>query len=513
MRRTCIEDLKPLTAQLTSERLCRGAEARLHRRIGGEAGHRLVGNHPGDVDHEAFPEVRYRRSDHPQRSDEIRSNEFIQSRIIKFLERSERHHTRSVHNAIEATESIDRGAHHVVGVVGLAEVELHGWDVRTELTCSFAQTGSVATCQHHESAARAEFACDPAAQCSRTTEYQGAGTGEVSCLHPPLIVRVIVLAKRFPRRTSNGNQRTAVVVQDPVAERIALVLGAGGAYGWVFHAGVLHGIERALKTRANDAELIVGTSAGSAIGAAIRAGVEPQDLTDVVGRPPSEEDRARMRNELRNARKSLAPFAPRLVQHARNQDRAGMLGIAGLLPAGVFPTTWLARFPGMENHTQWPNGLWIPAVSATTGDVVVFGRDRHDVDVHRAAQASSAVPGMFQPQIVDEIPYIDGGVVSPTHADLTAEIEPDLVIISSPMTRPGRRLTSGHARKRLAEEIETLEGTRARVVVVEPDAATGRLADGFPRSSGSNASRIFESAADLAVRSMDAAPMRQPAHL
>ena len=142
------------------------------------------------------------------------------------------------------------------------------------------------------------------------------------------------------------------MVQTPVTERIALVLGAGGAYGWVFHAGVLHGIERAMKTHPNDAELIIGTSAGSAIGAAIRAGIEPQGLAEVVARPPTEDDRARMRTELRDARKSLAPFAPRLVQHARNQDRAGMLGIAGLLPAGIFPTAWLARFPGADSSVQ-----------------------------------------------------------------------------------------------------------------------------------------------------------------
>ena len=300
------------------------------------------------------------------------------------------------------------------------------------------------------------------------------------------------------------------MVQPRVTERIAIVLGAGGAYGWVFHAGVLHGIERALNTPSDDTKLIIGTSAGSAIGAAVRAGIEPRDLAEVVARPPSEDDRRRMRNELRSARKTIVPFAPRLVQHALNGDRTGMLGVAGLLPPGIFPTAWLARFPGMEDHAQWPEGLWIPAVSATTGDVVVFGRDRRDVDVHRAAQASSAVPGMFQPHVIDGTPYLDGGVASPTHADLAADIEPDLVIISSPMTRPGRRLTSGHARKRLAEEIATLEKTDARVTCIEPDTETGRLADGFPRSNGSNASRIFESAAALAERSVDTTLMRQP---
>lgn len=294
-----------------------------------------------------------------------------------------------------------------------------------------------------------------------------------------------------------------------MTERIAVVLGAGGAYGWVFHAGVLHGIERALNTSANDAALIIGTSAGSAIGAAVRAGIAPQALPDVVARPPSDDDRKRMRSELRTARKTLMPFAPHLVQHALDADRTGMLGVAGLLPPGIFPTTWLARFPGMEDHTSWPDGLWIPAVSAATGDVVVFGRDRLDIDVHRAAQASSAVPGMFQPHVIEGTAYIDGGVASPTHADLAAEIDPDLVIVSSPMTRPGRRITSGHARRRLAAEIASLERANTLVIAVEPDAETGRLADGFPRSSGSNASRIFELAAALAEETVVAAPMHQ----
>jgi predicted acylesterase/phospholipase RssA len=142
--------------------------------------------------------------------------------------------------------------------------------------------------------------------------------------------------------------------------------------------------------------------------------------------------------------------------------------------------------------------------------VVVFGRDRRDIEVHRAAQASSAVPGMFQPHIIGGTAYFDGGVASPTHAHLAAGVDPDVVIISSPMTRPGRRLTSGHARKRLADEVAALETASALVITIEPDAETGRLADGFPRSNGSNASLIFESAAALAARSVDAALARQP---
>ncbi len=301
----------------------------------------------------------------------------------------------------------------------------------------------------------------------------------------------------------DGNQQFSLAVLALMIDRTALVLGAGGAYGWVFHAGVLRGIERALGMSADNIDLIIGTSAGAAVGAAARAGVDPQLLADVVSRPPNDEDRKRMASELRGARKSLVPFAPHLARPIGSTSRRAMVRVAGLLPPGIFPTSWIAEFPGMDLHATWPPGLWIPAVSATTGDTVVFGRDRDDVDVHRAVQASSAVPGMFQPHTIDGTPYFDGGVASPTHADLAAGIRPRLVLISSPMTRPGRRLTAGHSRNRLAEEVAVLERVGARVVIIQPDVTTGALADGFPRRTGSNAQRIVEAAADAAERSIN----------
>ena len=275
-------------------------------------------------------------------------------------------------------------------------------------------------------------------------------------------------------------------------ERTAIVLGAGGAYGWVFHAGVVAALHDD-GHEPHDADLIIGTSAGAAIAASVRAGVEPAAVVEQVSRPPSPQDRARMMQHLRSAKKTIAPLAPRLIMRSVLSDQRGLIGVAGLLPPGIFPTAWMETFPGMDQLTSWPDGLWIPAVAADTGDVVVFGRDRRDVPVHRAAQASSAVPGMFQPHVIDDVRFFDGGTASPTHADLAGDIEPDLVVISSPMTRPGRRLTSGHARRRLERETRALEAAGSTVVVVEPDAAAGAIADGgFPRRNGHRADELFE---------------------
>src|SRR5688500_6312239 len=59
---------------------------------------------------------------------------------------------------------------------------------------------------------------------------------------------------------------------------VALVLGAGGVTGGAFHAGVLAALAEGAGWDARDADLIVGTSAGSAAAAALRAGLGPSDM-------------------------------------------------------------------------------------------------------------------------------------------------------------------------------------------------------------------------------------------
>src|SRR5580693_8744093 len=59
---------------------------------------------------------------------------------------------------------------------------------------------------------------------------------------------------------------------------VGLVLGAGGVVGQAYQAGVLAGLERQAGWDPRDADLIVGTSAGSVTGAALRVGVPATDL-------------------------------------------------------------------------------------------------------------------------------------------------------------------------------------------------------------------------------------------
>src|SRR5437016_10752839 len=82
------------------------------------------------------------------------------------------------------------------------------------------------------------------------------------------------------RSSPEDSPRAAGVPQPSRATtpRIGLVLGAGGAVGHAFHGGVLSALSDATGWDARDAEVIVGTSAGSLVGALLRAGLSGTDL-------------------------------------------------------------------------------------------------------------------------------------------------------------------------------------------------------------------------------------------
>jgi NTE family protein len=263
---------------------------------------------------------------------------------------------------------------------------------------------------------------------------------------------------------------------------VGVVLGAGGIVGAAYHAGVLTALAEA-GFDARDAELIVGTSAGSAVGATLRAGFPPLDLAardlgesvsaeaasivGFTGGPPTLDLRPRPFS------RPPLPSSPRLLlRSARHPTKA----LAGLLPTGTIAADVIGeRIALLYGDRSWPEQpLWICAVDLKHGDRVVFGRDAPDAAVGVAVQASSSIPGFFRPVEHDGRRYVDGGVHSPTNADLVARSNLDIVVIVSPMS--ATRLAHGallpnarpmHAR-RLANEVERIRRSGAEVLTFQP---------------------------------------------
>jgi NTE family protein len=277
--------------------------------------------------------------------------------------------------------------------------------------------------------------------------------------------------------------------------RIGLVLGAGGSLGHAFHSGVLAALAETTGWDARDAEVIVGTSAGSVVGALLRAGASPPDLAAHSTDGELSEEGRQMHDRADAARRHLPPIPAR----SRPRPRAGMSAPGALLRAALQP--WNARagalaaaaLPAGRVSTElvasglrplfdgWPSGtLWIVAVDLDRSRRVVFGADDAPAitDVAGAVAASCAIPTFFAPVSIDGVRYVDGGVHSPTNADLLAGKELDLVVISSPMSiaranprfapdEPTRRL----ARLRLAREVARIRRSGTPVLAFQPTAA------------------------------------------
>lgn len=239
------------------------------------------------------------------------------------------------------------------------------------------------------------------------------------------------------------------------APRVGLVLGAGGVVGGAFHAGVLAAIEQATGWDPRRADVVVGTSAGSVTGAALRAGLSAPDmLARATDEPLSPEGSTLMRHvtapghisPLRPVRSGRPPvqLAATLARAAARPLRARPWALlAGLLPEGAVSTSVISEGIAPLFDGVWPSAaLWICAVRQADGRRVVFGRDEVMPPLPQAVAASCAIPGFFRPVAIDGDTYIDGGVHSPTNADSlrVAADRLDLVLVSAPMSLAGRRL-------------------------------------------------------------------------
>jgi NTE family protein len=106
----------------------------------------------------------------------------------------------------------------------------------------------------------------------------------------------------------------------------------------------------------------------------------------------------------------------------------------------------------------------------------VFGRTgAPHTDVATAVGASSAVPGYFAPVTIHGRRYVDGGVHSPTNADVLRREDLDLVIVSSPMSiadtsglRKPTRALRGHFRARLGLERRKLRNAGITTRAFQP---------------------------------------------
>jgi NTE family protein len=242
----------------------------------------------------------------------------------------------------------------------------------------------------------------------------------------------------------------------------ALVLGGGGSAGNAWLIGVIAGLFDA-GLDVTEADLIVGTSAGSTAAAqitsasptelfaAILAAAPPQRIGPVGSRPVA--DHMERTSRIIGAAGDAADMRRRLGAAALELDAAS---------DGTWPARWRATVAARLPSQHWPERtVRITAVDAQSGEPVVF--DRHSgVDLVDAVAASCA-SGF--PYSIGDSRYIDGGYRRNENADLAAGYE--RVLVLSPLG--GRTRTPLEWGMQLAVQVDELRAGGSRVETILPD--------------------------------------------
>ncbi len=320
----------------------------------------------------------------------------------------------------------------------------------------------------------------------------------------------------------------------------ALVLGGGGITGIAWEAGVLAG----LRERGWDVahwDLVVGTSAGSVVGAKVLAQPEWNAwLATQLADATSEDDGPIVTmggrvaaGFLRLGRVRRLGWLPRIWmgafaaetfvrQRAGRRGRLRSLGpppepgprrmtgpSAGLVRLGAFGLA--ARTASEQTYlevieqtlhplTEWPDRLAVTAIDIATGEAVAIDA-RSGVPFFDAVAASCSVPGLMPVVTLGDRRYMDGGMASQTHADLA--LGHDEVLVIAPLDLG-----------RLGGEVQRLREAGARVTVVSPSpAAAAALGRNVGLLDPARRSRAAREGIEDGHRAADAAglPVAPPA--
>lgn len=233
----------------------------------------------------------------------------------------------------------------------------------------------------------------------------------------------------------------------------ALVLGGGGLTGIAWETGLLLGLERrGISLRS--AELIVGTSAGSAVAAQIAGPTPLEDLYDaqIEGRV----------QEIPGKLGLLSMLKLLLALKGTANERAAFakVGKHALHAKTVAEPVRRAVIEQRLPVHDWPQtAMRIPAVNARTGELVAFDA-ASGVDLVDAVAASCAVPMVWPSVTIGSQRYFDGGIRSTANVDLAAGYE--RIVVIAPTTASLRK-GSGPS-----EQLAASAPTRS--VIVAPDA-------------------------------------------
>jgi NTE family protein len=286
----------------------------------------------------------------------------------------------------------------------------------------------------------------------------------------------------------------------PSHPRIGLVLGAGGVLGAAWMTGALARLQDRLPEAAADVDLVVGTSAGSVVAAALRCRAS---IEEMVAWQCGDASGVLSESAVLAAKDGPLPPLPHLRLGSLPLARAALLrpleippwvGASGWLPHGRGQHAALRSLVGAlhwrhhQQHTSrgaapshWVDGhTWVAAMDYDSGRHVLFGRqDAPRASLPDAVVASCSIPGWYSPAVIGGRRYVDGGIRSSTSLSALRGTDAHEVYVLAPMasTEPDHPLQPHLRLERrlrqllthlLLRQAKALSAEGKRVTIVTP---------------------------------------------
>jgi NTE family protein len=237
--------------------------------------------------------------------------------------------------------------------------------------------------------------------------------------------------------------------------RIGLALAGGGPEGSIYEIGAVRALDECIEgIDFNDLDIYVGVSAGAFITACLANNLSTAQMCRAIVKPEPGEHPFVPENFMSPAighfvRSGLK--VPRLLAEAFWEMIAHpldsslfepMTRLSRALPVGVFRNepirAYLEKIFSMHGRTddfrELRRKLVVVATDLDSGRPVRFGEPGLDhVPISTAVQASTALPGLYPPVLIDGRYYVDGVLLKTVHASVALEEGADLVLCVNPI--------------------------------------------------------------------------------
>lgn len=239
------------------------------------------------------------------------------------------------------------------------------------------------------------------------------------------------------------------------ASAIGLALAGGGPEGAVWEIGALRALDEAIEgMELHQLDLYVGVSAGAFIASSLANGIDSAQLCRTIvqknaGEHPFDPELFFMpafdeffRSGLKLPELALEAVAEYLKSPKDNTIGRSLTRLGRALPLGLFNNRPIRRYleqllskPGhSDDFRELKRKLFVVAADLDSGKAVAFGKKGWDhVPISHAVQASTALPGLYPPVLIDGRHYLDGVLLKTLHTSTILDEGCDLAFCINPI--------------------------------------------------------------------------------